>query len=66
MNQRQREMLKRLLAGEELTGGPCEASFGVTRPVITKDLKGLVALDIAVQVGRGRATRYRLKLVSES
>ena len=40
--------------------------FRVTRPVITKDFNRLVELGIAVQIGRGRATRYRLKPSPES
>jgi predicted HTH transcriptional regulator len=66
LSDRQREMAKRLVAGEELTGRACEALFGVTRPVLTKDFNHLVALGIAEQVGQGRSTRYRLKASRES
>jgi predicted HTH transcriptional regulator len=66
LSERQREMVKLLTAGEELTGGACEARFRVTRPVITKDFNRLVELGIAVQMGRGRSTRYRLKPSPES
>ena len=66
LSDRQREMVKRLAAGEELTGGACEARFRVTRPVITKDFNRLVELRIAEQIGRGRSTRYRLKPSPES
>lgn len=66
LSKRQREMAKLLVAGEELTGRACEAIFGVTRPVLTKDFNYLVALGIAEQVGRGRSTRYRLKVSNES
>jgi len=59
-------MVKRLAAGEELTGRVCEARFRVTRPVITKDFNRLVELGVAVQIGRGRSTRYRLKPSPES
>lgn len=63
---RQRKMVKRLAAGEELTGRVCEARFRVTRPVITKDFNRLVELGVAMQIGRGRSTRYRLKPSLES
>ena len=66
LSERQREMVKLLAAGEELAGGVCEARFRVTRPVITKDFNRLVELGIAVQTGRGPATRYRLKPSPES
>jgi predicted DNA-binding transcriptional regulator YafY len=59
-------MVKLLTAGEELTGGTCEARFRVTRPVITKDFNRLVELGIAVQMSRGRSTCYRLKPSPES
>ena len=44
LNGRQREMVKLLVAGEELVGGACETRFRVTRPVITKDFNRLVEL----------------------
>jgi len=66
LSKRQREMVKLLAAGEELTGGACETRFRVTRPVITKDFNRLVELGIAVQIGRGRTTRYHLKPSTES
>ncbi len=66
LSDRQREMVRLLAAGEELVGGACEARFRVTRPVITKDFHRLVELGIAVQVGRGRSTRYRLRPSPES
>jgi predicted HTH transcriptional regulator len=66
LSKRQRAMVKLLASGEELVGGACEARFRVTRPVITKDFSRLVELGIAVQIGRGRATRYRLKPSPES
>ena len=66
LNARQRKMARLLAAGEELTGGACEARFRVTRPVITKDFARLVELGIAYQIGRGRSTRYRLTPSSES
>lgn len=61
LSERQREMAKRLVAGEELTARSCEALFGVTRPVLARDFKRLVEAGIAEQVGKGRATRYRLR-----
>jgi predicted HTH transcriptional regulator len=66
LNARQRKMVRWLAAGAELTGGACEARFGVTRPVVTKDFARLIELGIARQVGRGRSTRYRLMPPTES
>jgi len=66
LSDRQREMVKSLVGGEDLVGGACEERFKVTRPVITKDFARLVELGIAVKLGRGRSTRYRLKPSVES
>lgn len=61
LNERQKSMVKLLLEGQELTSRYCEERFGVTRPVISRELGWLVELGVAVRVGAGRSTRYRLK-----
>jgi predicted HTH transcriptional regulator len=54
-------MVKLLLEGNELTSRQCEAQFRVTRPVVSRELGELVELGVAVRIGAGRSTRYRLK-----
>ena len=61
LTERQKEMVKLLLEGKELTSRECEARFGVTRPVVSRELGNLVDLGVAVRVGAGRSIRYRLK-----
>jgi predicted HTH transcriptional regulator len=66
LNERQKQMVALLTSGEELTSRRCEAEFGVTRPVTSKDFSTLIQLGIANKVGSGRSTRYRLKRSAES
>ena len=66
LTERQKEMAALLVAGEELTSRQCEAKFGITRPITSKDFAALVRLGLAEKVGSGRSTRYRLKSPSES
>jgi ATP-dependent DNA helicase RecG len=61
LNQRQKEMVKLLLEGKELTSRECETRFGVTRPIVSRELGSLVELGIAIRIGAGRSIRYRLK-----
>ena len=61
LNDRQRQMARWLAEGQELTSRQCEAAFGVTRPITTKDFNKLVDLGIAEKIGSGRSTRYRIK-----
>lgn len=61
LNDRQKQMVALLAAGEELTSRRCEAEFQVTRPVTAKDLGLLVNLGVAQKAGAGRSTRYRLR-----
>jgi len=60
LNDRQRKMMLSLLEGRELTSRECEREFGVSRPVLAADFGKLTKLGLAVQVGKGRSTRYRL------
>ncbi|MDI3540173.1 MAG: ATP-dependent helicase RecG [Methanolobus sp.] len=64
LNERQRKMMQWLVEGKELTSRHCEAEFGVTRPVIARDVGELVEMGMAEKVGAGRSTRYRLKDLS--
>jgi predicted HTH transcriptional regulator len=60
LNERQKEMVKLLVSGEELTSRRCEGEFGITRDTATRDFALLVQLGIAKKEGRGRSVRYRL------
>jgi ATP-dependent DNA helicase RecG len=66
LNDRQREMMRWLVEGQELTSRQCEAAFGITRPVTAGDFGKLVAMGLAEKLGAGRSTRYRLKEPGES
>lgn len=66
LNERQREMMRLLVEGQELTSRQCEATFGVTRPVTAGDFGKLVEMGLAEKLGAGRSTRYRLKEAGES
>lgn len=66
LSERQRKMVQWLVEGQELTSRHCEAQFGVTRPVTAKDFADLVKMGLAVKIGRGRSTRYRLNESGES
>ncbi len=66
LNERQREMMRWLVEGQELTSRHCEAAFGITRPVTAGDFGKLVAMGLAEKLGAGRSTRYRLKEPGES
>ncbi|MHB9023052.1 MAG: ATP-binding protein [Armatimonadota bacterium] len=59
-NERQREMVKRLLHGEALTSRQCAALFSVTRDTVNRDFDVLIKVGIARKEGQGRATNYVL------
>ncbi|MBN2299513.1 MAG: DUF4062 domain-containing protein [Deltaproteobacteria bacterium] len=63
LNERQRQMVRWLVEGKELTSRQCEGEFGITRPITSKDFRKLVEMGLAEKVGSGRSTRYRLKEV---
>jgi len=60
LNERQKEMVKLLVGGEELTSRRCEDEFGITRDTAARDFALLVQLGIAEKLGKGRSVRYRL------
>jgi predicted HTH transcriptional regulator len=61
LNERQRKMVQWLAEGKELTSRQCEAEFGVSRPITSRDFAILVELGVAERLGSGRSTRYRFK-----
>jgi len=47
--------------GKELTSRQCKSEFGITHAVTAVDFGKLVEMGLAVKLGAGRSTRYRLK-----
>ncbi len=60
LNERQRRMVARLVAGEQLTSRRCEEEYGVTRDTAARDFNLLIKLGLATRKGRGRSTNYVL------
>lgn len=58
LNKRQRAILERLAAGEELTSARMQSDFSVTRETIAQDMAALIELKLAQKIGKARATRY--------
>jgi predicted HTH transcriptional regulator len=48
-----------------VTSGWCQKQFGVVRDTANRDLVKLVQLGLLVPVGKGRGTRYALKISSK-
>ncbi len=62
LNKRQRDMVARMVRGEELTSRACQRRYKVTRPeALHRDFQKLLSLDLAEVVGSGRSARYVLK-----
>ena len=61
LNDRQREMLRLLVEGQELTSGFCQTTFAVVKDTVSRDFQLLLNLDLVEKLGGGRSTRYRLK-----
>lgn len=61
LNDRQKEMVALLVAGEQLTSRRCEQEFQVTRDTANRDFKLLISLGLAEARGRGRSRHYVLK-----
>ena len=61
LNERQKRILARILAGEPVSRGWCVAEFGVANDTAGRDLKGLTELGLIQPLGKGRAVRYVAK-----
>lgn len=61
LNKRQRDMVARMVRGEELTSRVCQKRYKVTAQALHRDFQKLVSLDLAEVVGSGRSARYVLK-----
>jgi len=58
LSKRQRAILVRLAAGEELTSAGMQSDFSVSRETVARDMAALIELKLAQKVGKARATRY--------
>ncbi len=61
LNKRQRDMVARMVRGEELTSRICQKRYKVTAQALHRDFQKLISLDLAEVVGSGRSARYVLK-----
>ncbi len=58
LSERQKDMVRQLVAGEELTSRKCQELYGLSAQAVFKDFRELVRLGIARKIGSGRSTRY--------
>lgn len=58
LNKRQRAILERLAAGEELTSARMQRDFSITRETVARDMATLIGLKLVRKTGKARATRY--------
>jgi predicted HTH transcriptional regulator len=61
LNERQRDMVSRLVGGEELTSRRCQELYKLSPQAVYEDFQRLMELGIARKIGSGRATRYGYK-----
>jgi predicted DNA-binding transcriptional regulator YafY len=59
--ERQRDMVSRLVGGEELTSRKCQELYKLSPQAVYEDFQKLVGLGIARKIGSGRATRLRVQ-----
>ncbi len=60
LNERQRDMVRRLIHGEELTSRKCQKLYALSAQAVYEDFQKLVGMGIARLTGSGRSTRYVL------
>jgi len=58
LNERQKDMVSRLVGGEELTSRRCQELYKLSPQAVYEDFQKLVELGVARKIGSGRATRY--------
>ncbi len=58
LNERQRDMVSRLVGGEELTSRRCQELYKLSPQAVYEDFQKLMELGIVRKIGSGRATRY--------
>ena len=60
LSKRQKNMVSRLIGGEELTNRRCQKLYKISPQAVYEDFQKLVGLGIVHKVGSGRSTRYEL------
>jgi ATP-dependent DNA helicase RecG len=60
LSKRQRDMVRRLVRGEELTSRRCQELYGISPQALHGDFQKLVSLGLAERTGSGRSARYVL------
>ena len=60
LSKRQKNMVSRLIEGEELTNRRCQKLYRISPQAVYEDFQKLVGLGIIHKVGSGRSTRYEL------
>ena len=60
LNKRQRDIVGRLISGQELTSRECRKLYALSPQAVYKDFQKLIELGLARQTGSGRTTRYVL------
>jgi predicted HTH transcriptional regulator len=60
LSKRQKNMVSRLIGGEELTNRRCQKLYKISPQAVYEDFQKLVGLGIIHKVGSGRSTRYEL------
>jgi len=58
LTERQRDMARRLVSGEELTSRQCQKLYSVSAQAVFKDFQELIRLGISRKIGSGRSSRY--------
>jgi len=58
LNERQKDMVSRLVGGEELTSRRCQELYNLSPQAVYEDFQKLIGLGIARKIGSGRSTRY--------
>jgi predicted HTH transcriptional regulator len=58
LTERQRDMVSRLVGGEELTSRRCQELYKLSPQAVYEDFQKLTQLGVARKIGSGRATRY--------
>ena len=61
LSDRQRDILTRLAAGQQISSARCMKLYGISRQAINVDFSKLLELAIVKRVGAGRSTHYVLR-----
>ena len=60
LNERQKDMIGRLISGEELTSRKCQKFYKLSAQAVYEDFQKLIRLGVIRKIGSGRSTRYEL------